>query len=157
MAKWSGIQMLFEYWTKPPFEYRTSIQMVVWISNYHLNTNQLTNGQVHYSDVCYSEGYEIQASLDFEWSKRGWFVNSPDFHWIWNPEAQSFEIQTNSRNFVYNHLKSGQKCLDLEWASFLMVGTIAIAKAQPFENRTIWNLIFKKSGFQMRPDFEWWI
>ena len=32
-----------------------------------------------------------------------------------------------------------------------MVGTraIAIAKAQPFENLTISNLTFKKSGFQM--------
>ena len=32
-----------------------------------------------------------------------------------------------------------------------MVGTIAIAiaKAQPFENQTIWNLTFKKSRFQM--------
>ena len=25
-------------------------------------------------------------------------------------------------------------------------------KAQPFENRTIWNQIFKKPGFQMFPD-----
>ena len=36
-------------------------------------------------------------------------------------------------------------------ASFQMVGTraIAIAKAQPFENLTISNPTFKKSGFQM--------
>ena len=31
---------------------------------------------------------------------------------------------------------------------FLMVGTIAISKAQPFENRTIWNQTFKKSDFR---------
>ena len=38
-----------------------------------------------------------------------------------------------------------------------MVGTkaIAIGKARPFENRTIWNQTFKKSGFQMFPDFKW--
>ena len=38
-----------------------------------------------------------------------------------------------------------------------MVGTIAIAitKAQQFENQTIWNRTFKKSGFQMFPDFKW--
>ena len=42
-----------------------------------------------------------------------------------------------------NHLKSGQKCLAFEWFGFRMVGTIAIgiAKAQPFENQTILNLI----------------
>ena len=43
---------------------------------------------------------------------------------IWNPEAQPIEIHTNA----------GQKCLDFEWSSFQMVGTIAIsmAKAQSF-------------------------
>ena len=48
-----------------------------------------------------------------------------------------------------NHLQSGQKRTDFEWSSFQMVGTIAIAKARTFENRTIWNLTFKKSRFQM--------
>ena len=51
--------MPFEYRTKfcpvfrPPFEYRTGIQMVVWIPNYHLNTRHLNTGQVkvRYSDV----------------------------------------------------------------------------------------------------------
>ena len=65
---------------------------------------------------------------------------------IWNPEAQPFEIRTNGRHFVKNHLKSGQKRPDFEWL---------IAKARPFENRTIWNPTFKKSGFQMFPDFKW--
>ena len=45
-----------------------------------------------------------------------------------------------------------QKCLDIEQSSFWMVGTVAIAKALQFENRTIWNMTFKKSGFQL---FEW--
>ena len=42
-------------------------------------------------------------------------------------------------NLEANHLKSVQKCPDFEWSGYLMVGTIAIAiaKAQPFENRTI--------------------
>ena len=37
-----------------------------------------------------------------------------------------------------------------------LVGTKAIdkGKAQPFENRTIWNPIFRKSGFQMFPDYK---
>ena len=63
-----------------------------------------------------------------------WILNG-----ILNLEAQPFEIQTNGRHFVKNHLKSGQKHPDFEWSGFLMVGTIAIAiaKARPFENRTI--------------------
>ena len=40
-----------------------------------------------------------------------------------------------------------------EWSDFQMDGTIAIA--QPFETWTIRNPIFKKSGLQMFPDFEW--
>ena len=59
---------------------------------------------------------------------------------VWNQEAQPFEIRTNGRHFVKNHLKSGQKRSDFEWL---------IAKARPFETRTIWNATFKKSGFQM--------
>ena len=41
---------------------------------------------------------------------------------------------------------------------FWMVETIAvaIAKAVWFENWTIWNPTFKKSGLQMFPDLEWW-
>ena len=37
---------------------------------------------------------------------------------IWNPEAQTFEIRTNSRHFVKNHKKSRQKCPDFEWSVF---------------------------------------
>ena len=56
----------------------------------------------------------------------------------------------NGCHFVKNHLKSGLKHLDFEWSSFWMVETIgiAIAKAGPFENLTIWNQTFKKSRFQ---------
>ena len=46
-----------------------------------------------------------------------------------------------------------KKSLDFEWSSFWMVGTITIAKARTFENGTIRNLTFKKSRFQMFPDF----
>ena len=81
-----------------------------------------------------------------------WILNR-----IWNPEARPFRIWTSGRHFVKNHLKSGQKCLHFEWSGFQMVGTIAvaIAKARPFENRTIWNPTFEKTGFQMFLDFEW--
>ena len=54
-----------------------------------------------------------------------WILNG-----IWNPEAQSFEIQ-------------------IEMSRFRMVGTISIAKAWPFKNRIFLNLIFKMSGFWM--------
>ena len=43
------------------------------------------------------------------------------------------EIWTNGSHFVESYLKSGQKCPDFEWSGFIMVGTIAIAKAGPFE------------------------
>ena len=36
-----------------------------------------------------------------------------------------------------------------------MIGAITKAIAQPSESQIIWNLIFKTSGFQMCPDFEW--
>ena len=58
IIKWSIIQLPFGYRTKfsmvfrPPFEYRTPIWMVVWIPNYHLNTEHLNTGQVK---VCYSD------------------------------------------------------------------------------------------------------
>ena len=47
-------------------------------------------------------------------------------------------------HFVKNHLKSGNKCPDFDWASFQMVGTItiAIAKTRPFEVRPSKNLDF---------------
>ena len=46
-------------------------------------------------------------------------------------------------------MKSRLKHLDFERFSFRMGGTIAIALE--FENRTIVNPTFKKSGFQMFP------
>ena len=47
--------------------------------------------------------------------------------------------------------------MDFERFSFQVVKTIAIAKplARPFERWTIWNIIFKKSGFQIFPGFKW--
>ena len=64
-------------------------------------------------------GSEIWTSLGFEWSKRAWVANGLDFKW--NQKFGSptpFEIQTNGRHFVKNHLKyfeSGQKRPDFEW------------------------------------------
>ena len=68
ITEWSVIWMPFEYRTKfcpvfrPPFEYRTGIQMVVWIPNYHLNTGHLNTGQVKvsYSDVSVIQMFVIQ-------------------------------------------------------------------------------------------------
>ena len=39
---------------------------------------------------------EVELQMD-------WILNA-----IWNLEAQTFEIQTNDRHFVKNHLKSGK-------------------------------------------------
>ena len=64
---------------------------------------------------------------------------------IWNP----------------NHLRSGQNLdkllpfcqnpfeIQTNMPRFQIVGTIAEDIAPPYENQTTWNLIFKKSGFQM--------
>ena len=101
-------------------------------------------------------GSEIWTSLDFLWSKRGCVAKGLDFEWDLKSRSTTPEIRTIGCHFVKNHLKSGQKCPDSECSSFRMVGiAIAIAKAQPFENRTIWNLTFKNFGFQMFPHFKW--
>ena len=78
-------------------------------------------------------GSEIQTSLDFEWSKRGWVANGLDFKWvlkygspvIWNhchfvKKTKTFEIR--------------KKCLNFECSGFWMVVTkaISIAKVRPF-------------------------
>ena len=70
-------------------------------------------------------GSEIQTSLDFEWSKRGWLAISVDFKWdlkSGNLEAQPSELRTNGPHLFRKHLKSGQKRLDFEWYGFQMVG-----------------------------------
>ena len=66
-------------------------------------------------------------------------------------------MRTNGCHFVKHHVKTGPKCPDFKWSSFWIFGIIAIsiAKALPFENRTIRNTTFKKSGFQIFQDFEW--
>ena len=56
---------------------------------------------------------------------------------IWCPEAQPFEVPTNDSYFVKNPLNSRQKCPDFERSGFQMAGTIALAMAWPFEDRTI--------------------
>ena len=68
--KLSDLQMPFEYRTKfspvfrPPCEYQTTIQMVVWITNYHLNTRHLNTRRVkvHYSDVSVIQMFVIQIT-----------------------------------------------------------------------------------------------
>ena len=111
------------------------------ISNFNIKRSMFCLNGYRYSgdlksDLVWISNGPKQVGLQMVWISNG----------IWNPEAQPFEIRTNGRHFVKNHLKSGQKRPDFEWL---------IAKARPFENRTIWNPTFKKSGFQMFPDFKW--
>ena len=71
ITEWSSIWMPFEYRPKfclvfgTPFEYRTAIQMVVWIPNYHLNTGHLNTGKVkvRYSDVSVIQMFVIQIPI----------------------------------------------------------------------------------------------
>ena len=102
----------------------------------------------------------IRILLDFEccdWILTGWTEVGLQMvqilNGIWNIEARPFEIWTNDHHLIKNHLKSGQKCWDFKWFSLQMDGTIAIAKAWPLENWTIWKPINKKSAFQLFPDF----
>ena len=75
--------------------------------------SSLLSGDLKYELVWILNGPK-QFGLQMVWISNG----------IWNPEAQAFEIRTNGRHFVKNHLKSGQKCPDFEWL---------IAKARPFK------------------------
>ena len=97
-------------------------------------------------------GSEIRTCPDLEWSKRGWFAEGLDFNEIWNPQAQPFEKPPKWLPTCIYHLKSRLLSPDFEWSGFQMVETTAIAKARPFENQTICNPAFKKSGFRI---FEW--
>ena len=60
---------------------------------------------------------------------------------VWNSEAQPFEIQTNG------HQNKKPQNVQISYGLFLSL-------AQPFENWTIWNPIFKKSGFWMFMDYK---
>ena len=71
-----------------------------------------------------------------------WILNGPK-----EAGLQIILISNGIWNFVKNHPKSGWKCLALEWSGFQMVGTIVIVIA--IEHQAIWNLTFKKSGFQI--------
>ena len=89
--------------------------------------------------------------------KNGWVSNGPDFKGDLNSGSLTIWKPDKWLLFCKNHLNSGQKHPDFEWSGLWMVWTLALAidKARPFENRTIWNSTFKKSGFQMFPDLEW--
>ena len=49
------------------------------------------------SDLVWISNGPKQVGLQMVWISNG----------IWNPEAQPFEIRTNGRHFVKNHLKTG--------------------------------------------------
>ena len=62
-------------------------------------------------------GSEIWASLKFEWSKRGWVANGPDFEWdleaIWKPKRLKYRQM--AAILLKKRMKSRQKYLDVEW------------------------------------------
>ena len=82
-----------------------------------------------------TQPFEVSISNGWVLKSMGYVLNRP-FKTIWN-------LDKNVRI--------------LNGPVFWIVGTkaIAIAKALPFENLTIWNPTFKKSGFQMFPNFKW--
>ena len=93
--------------------------------------------KVRYSNVGCSDplytwilrGYKIQTGLFLCGGRKE--VGLPivqNLNGIWNLEAQLLEIWTNGHHFVKNHLKSGQKWLDLEMSGFQMVGALTIVK-----------------------------
>ena len=110
----------------------------------------LTKNKSNYKNSNIQWGSEIWTSLDFKWSKRGWVANGLDFKWDLKSGSSAIWSLDKWAPFC-------QKPFEI-WAKmsgFRMVGTIAKTKTRPFENRTIWNWTFKKSRFQMLPDFKW--
>ena len=102
-------------------------------------------------------GSEIRISLDFKLPEGGWVANGLDFKWDLKSKSTNNWNQNKWPPFCQKPFEIQKKRPDFEWLVFWMIGTtaIVIAKAQPFENRTIWNPTFKQSGFQMFPDFKW--
>ena len=66
-------------------------------------------------------GSEIWKCPDFEWLKRSWLANGPNFYCDLKPGTEPFE--------KWPKLKSGVFILDLKWSGFQMVRTIALAIA----------------------------
>ena len=126
-------------------------------------------------------GSEIRTSLDFEWSKRGWessrgglgvewwsdnrihsapvdlillgeTLPAMSMFYVWDLKSRSPTIwnQDKCLPFYSKPVKIRTKTSGFWIIHFLMFGAIGIAKAWPFENLT-----FKKSWFQMFPDFKW--
>ena len=89
--------------------------------------------------------FNCSGDLKFRcvWILKGWkevgFTSGLDLKWVWNPPAQPFEIWTNGFIILSNK--------QISRFSFQMVGTIFLFLAQPYKNRTIWNLVSKKSSF----------
>ena len=73
-------------------------------------------------------------------------------HAVFNPISLNKVLWDNS-----GYQKTGQVWIlhVQKEVGLQMVQLSPIAMARPFENRTIWNLSFKKSRFQMFPDFDW--
>ena len=77
---------------------------------------------------------EIQTSLDFDWSKRGWVVNSPDF--VWDLKYRQITAILSKKN-IWN--------LDKK---FWILNGWDYSYSQS-SSSTIWNPTFKT------PDFKW--
>ena len=85
-------------------------------------------------------GSEIRTSLDFKWSE--FWMRSE----IQKPRhLKSIQMGPILRHIVKKKFEIRTKHWDYEWSGFQMVGAIGIviAKAHPFENRTIWNWTFE--------------
>ena len=56
--------------------------------------------------------------LDFEWLKRCWFANGPDFAGIWNLAVGPVEIWRNGHHLIKNHLKFEKKISGFQMVQF---------------------------------------
>ena len=50
------------------------VKFLYWVRDKEINFQKTFVLEVQW-------GSEIQTSLDFEWLKRGWIANGPDFEW----------------------------------------------------------------------------
>ena len=96
-------------------------------------------------------GSEI-TDWDFKRSNSGWFGNGPEFDWDLESVRPTIWNLDKWQPFCHKPFQIWTK-MDFAWSSFRMARTITIAIARPFENRTIWNLIVKKSGSQIPTAF----
>ena len=107
IIKWYGVQIPFEYQTKfsqlfrPPFEYPTSIQVVFWILDHHLNTRHLNTRLVK---VRYSDDSDIQLFS------------------IQIPTVIYYSNNSNPEYLIPGHIESTGLTVWVLWVFFVVVG-----------------------------------